>query len=158
MKQIFKFDEIKKLKKLIKGRKVVVVGGCFDVVHLGHLIFLEEAKKRGNFLLIFLESDESIRKNKGEKRPINNQKNRAFFLTKLKIVDGVLCLPEMKNEDYQNLLSELNPSVIAVTEDDKNLESKIREAKLIGAKVVKVTKQIPSQSTSRIIEIITQDL
>ena len=158
MKQIFKINETEKLKKLIEDKKSVVVGGCFDVVHLGHLVFLEEAKKRGNFLLVFLESDESIKESKGEKRPINNQKNRALFLTKLKMVDAIVCLPKMKNDDYQNLLMELKPKIVAVTENDNNFEKKLKQAKLIGARLVKVTKMIPYQSTSRIVEIITQDL
>jgi rfaE bifunctional protein nucleotidyltransferase chain/domain len=135
--------------------KIVVVGGCFDIVHLGHLIFLEKAKAKGDILIVLLESDEDIRKKKGEKRPINNQKNRALFLNKLKMVDYVISLPEMKNKNsYLEILKKIKPNIIAVSEGDENLERKKIQAREIGAKVVKVTKKIPNQSTSRIIEII----
>lgn len=136
-----------------------MVGGCFDVLHLGHIIFLEKAKKMGDKLIVLLESDENIRKNKGNNRPINNQENRAKMLLSLKVVDKVVKLPEMKtNEDYLALIKKIKPSVIAITDGDERVFQKKEQAKLIGAKVVEVTKQIPYQSTSRIVEIIAQDL
>ena len=135
------------------------MGGCFDVLHLGHIIFLEKAKKMGDKLIVLLESDENIRKNKGNNRPINNQENRAKMLLSLKVVDKVVKLPEMKtNEDYLALIKKIKPSVIAITDGDERVFQKKEQAKLIGAKVVEVTKQIPYQSTSRIVEIIAQDL
>jgi len=147
--------QIKKLLHLIRGKKTVLVGGCFDIVHLGHIKFLEKAKKEGNVLIILLESDKNIRKNKGEDRPINNQKNRAEFLTKLKMVDYVVELPEMKkDDDYLKLIKKIKPNVIAVSENDDNLEKKRKQAEKVGAKILVVSKLIPQQSTSRIIEII----
>lgn len=140
-------------KKNIKEKKIVVVGGCFDIVHLGHVMFLEKAKAKGDILIVLLESDENIRKNKGPNRPINNQENRAIFLTKLKMVDRVIKLPEMKNdEDYLEIIKKIKPKIIAVSEQDINLEKKKEQAKQIGAKVLIVSKLIPQQSTSRIIE------
>jgi rfaE bifunctional protein nucleotidyltransferase chain/domain len=145
--------------KIKSKNKIVLVGGCFDVLHLGHIIFLEKAKKMGDKLIVLLESDENIRKNKGNNRPINNQENRAKMLLSLKVVDKVVKLPEMKtNEDYLALIKKIKPSVIAITDGDERVFQKKEQAKLIGAKVVEVTKQIPYQSTSRIVEIIAQDL
>lgn len=149
---------------LIKGRNkkqktTVLVGGCFDVLHLGHIVFLEKAKKLGDELVVLLESDETIRKNKGNNRPINNQENRAKMLMSLKVVDEVVKLPEMKtDEEYFNLIRNIKPSVIAITDGDKRISQKKEQAKTVGAKLVIVTKLIPQQSTSRVIEIITQDL
>jgi D-beta-D-heptose 7-phosphate kinase/D-beta-D-heptose 1-phosphate adenosyltransferase len=126
---------------------------------LGHIVFLEKAKKLGDELVVLLESDETIRKNKGNNRPINNQENRAKMLMSLKVVDEVVKLPEMKtDEEYFNLIRNIKPSVIAITDGDKRISQKKEQAKTVGAKLVIVTKLIPQQSTSRVIEIITQDL
>jgi len=138
---------------MVKDKKIVLVGGCFDIVHLGHLIFLEKAKAKGDILIVLLESDENIRKNKGQNRPINNQKDRAFFLSKLKMVDRVIKLPEMKSDDeYLQIIKKIKPKIIAVSEGDSSLEKKKKQAKEVGAKVVKVSKLIPHQSTSLIID------
>jgi len=138
--------------------KIVLVGGCFDILHVGHIIFLEKAKKLGDKLIILLESDKNIKENKGKNRPINNQKNRALILSKLKMVDEVIKLPYLKKDDYFKIIEKIKPNFIAVSQDDKNLSKKTEQAKLVGAKLVEVTKQIPYQSTSRMVEIITQDL
>ena len=142
-----------------KNDKIVLVGGCFDVLHLGHITFLEKAKKLGDKLIVLLESDENIKKEKGKNRPINNQKNRAKMLMSLKAVDKVIKLPEMKTDgEYVALIKKISPSIIAITDGDKRILQKKEQAKIIGAKLVVVTKLIPQQSTSRVIEIITQDL
>lgn len=158
MKQIINIQNISpdKPESLLnkeRNKKIVLVGGCFDVVHLGHLTFLEKAKEKGDILVILLESDENIKKNKGKNRPINNQENRAEFLTKLKMVDYVIKLPEMKkDEEYLEIIKKINPNVIAVSEKDVNLDKKKEQAKKVGAKLIEVTKTIPQQSTSKIIE------
>jgi rfaE bifunctional protein nucleotidyltransferase chain/domain len=157
MKQIINIKSLSAtpILPLTKGRKnkIVLVGGCFDVMHLGHIFFLEKAKEKGDMLVVLLESDENIKKNKGQNRPINNQENRAVFLTKLKMVDYVIKLPEMKSdEDYLEILKKIKPNIIAVSEGDVGLEKKSKQAKEIGAKVVKVSKLIPHQSTSLIID------
>jgi len=134
-----------------------LVGGCFDIVHLGHLRFLEKAKKQGDILVILLESDENIKKIKGKNRPINNQSNRAEFLTKLKMVDYIIKLPMMKNdEEYLNLVKKIKPKIIAVSEDDKNIVQKRGQARLVGAKLIKVIDLVKQQSTTKIIEVITE--
>jgi rfaE bifunctional protein nucleotidyltransferase chain/domain len=149
---------------LIKGRNrkqktTVLVGGCFDVLHLGHITFLEKAKKLGDKLVVLLESDENIKKDKGHNRPINNQENRAKVLMSLKVVDKVIKLPEMKtDEEYVALVKKISPAIIAITDGDRRTLQKEEQARIVGAKLVKVTKLIPQQSTSRVIEIITQDL
>ena len=141
-----------------KENKTVLVGGCFDILHLGHIIFLKKAKNLGEKLVVLLESDQNIKKNKGNNRPINNQENRAKILESLRMVDQVIKLPEMKTDDeYLKIIKKIKPTIIAVSEHDKNLINKKNQAKLVGAKLVKVTKLIPHQSTSRIIEIITEN-
>lgn len=158
MKQIFEINELKKIQNIIKDKKTVVVGGCFDIVHLGHITFLEKAKNKGELLIVLLESDENIKIKKGTNRPINNQENRAIFLTKLKMVDVIIKIPMMKDSDYLKIIKELKPQIIAVTENDNNLENKQKQAKLVGVKLIVVSKLIPSHSTTRVVEMITQDL
>ncbi|MFA6462623.1 MAG: adenylyltransferase/cytidyltransferase family protein [Candidatus Shapirobacteria bacterium] len=153
MKKPSDFDKIEITSLDRAALKIVLVGGCFDIVHLGHLIFLEKAKAKGDILIVLLESDENIKKNKGQNRPINNQENRAVFLTKLKMVDYVIKLPEMKNdEEYLEIIKKLKPEIIAVSENDNNLEKKMKQANEVGAKVLEVSKSIPHQSTSLIID------
>jgi rfaE bifunctional protein nucleotidyltransferase chain/domain len=157
MKQIIENKKIEKLIKQIGNKKIVLAGGCFDIVHLGHIKFLEKAKKTGEILIIMLESDENIKKIKGQKRPINNQKNRAEFLIKLKMVDWIIKLPEMtKDEDYWEIVKKIKPQIIAVSEGDKNIEKKKKQAKEIGAKLMKVTNLVKQQSTTKIIEVISE--
>jgi rfaE bifunctional protein nucleotidyltransferase chain/domain len=141
-----------------KGNKTVLVGGCFDILHLGHITFLKKAKNLGDKLVVLLESDENIKNNKGNNRPINNQKNRAKILESLKMVDQVIKLPEMKTDDeYLKIIKKIRPTIIAVSENDQNLINKKKQAKLAGAKLIKVTNLIPHQSSSRIIEIIAEN-
>ena len=70
------------------GEKVVFSNGCFDIIHLGHIDYLEKAKALGDKLVIGLNSDHSVKELKGESRPINNQHARARMLAALEFVDG----------------------------------------------------------------------
>lgn len=135
-----------------------MVGGCFDVLHVGHIVFLEEAKKLADKLIILLESDKNIAESKGKNRPINNQSARAEVLSQLRMVDKVISLPYLKkDEEYLEIIQNIKPDFIAVSEGDKNLDKKKEQAKIVGAKVIEVTPTVPYQSSSRIIEIIKQD-
>ncbi len=150
---------IKTAKKLRKeGKRIVLAGGIFDILHVGHIKFLEKAKKKGDVLFVLLESDETARKLKGEKRPINNQRTRALVLSALEAVNYTILLPRMKNDkDYDRLITLIKPMVIAISENDANIKHKKRQAKIIGAKVVSVTAQISNQSTTRLIKIIEEN-
>lgn len=137
-----------------QNRKIVLVGGVFDILHIGHIKFLEKAKEKGNILFVFLESDDTAKKLKGENRPINTQKTRALVLAALETVDYIVLLPKMKNDkDYDKLVTLIKPLVIAVSGNDKNIEHKKRQAKITGAKVLTVTAQISNQSTTRLVTI-----
>ena len=128
----------KPVSPLNKGRShnsVVLVGGCFDILHLGHITFLKKAKNLGEKLVVLLESDQNIQKNKGNNRPINNQENRAKILESLRMVDQVVKLPEMKtDQDYLKIIKKIKPTIIAVTQNDHNLINKENQAKHVGAK------------------------
>lgn len=135
----------------MRDQKVVLVGGCFDIIHPGHVIFLEEARKAGDTLVVLLESDEKVKKLKGVKRPVHAQKERAKVLLSLKSVDHVVMLPKIEDEDsYNNLILKIKPDIIALTKGVDNAHH-IRAAKLVGAKIKYVTKVVGNHSTSRIL-------
>lgn len=130
--------------------KVVLVGGCFDILHLGHIIFLEKARKKGDKLVVLLESDKRVRELKGEGRPIHTQKDRARVLSAIKSVDKIISLPsDMKDGDYDKLVKRIRPSFIATTKGDSNLSHKIRQAKLVGARIVEI-ENIKGLSSSKL--------
>ncbi len=97
-------NEIEELKK--QGKRIVTTNGSFDVLHAAHVHLLEKAKEVGDVLVILLNSDDSIKRNKGEKRPIVSQNERAKMLSALKTVDYVLIFDEDKPI---NLLEKIKP-------------------------------------------------
>lgn len=142
--------EIISIKK--KGKVVVLAGGCFDILHPGHVIFLEKAKKVGNILVVLLESDQKVKELKGVNRPVHTQQERAQVLSALRAVDRVVMLPYMKFEaEYDELIAKIKPDVIAATSKDTNNPYYQRSAKLVGAKIKVVTKIIGNYSTTRLL-------
>lgn len=138
-------------------QKITLVGGCFDILHLGHVRFLQKAKALADVLAVLLESDEKIRLMKGETRPLNSQKVRAEVLTALRVVDYVIMLPKMmENKDYDIAIRKIEPDFIAVTKGDPNMKFKKRTAKLVGARVVSVTDVVGGYSSGKIIKSINQ--
>lgn len=151
-------DAIKLSKKLQKTeKKIILVGGCFDILHLGHIKFLENSKNLGDILFVILESDGSVSRLKGKDRPINNQIQRAQVLSSLSVVDYVVLLPPMKTDrDYDKLITQIEPVFIAATQDDPNISHKIRQAKLVRGKLKIVTKRIKSKSTTKLAKLISK--
>lgn len=87
-----------------EGKKIVFTNGCFDIIHSGHIYYLSEAKKLGDLLIIGLNSDDSVRRLKGNERPINNETDRALVLDSLKFVDYVTIFDEDTPYDLINLI------------------------------------------------------
>lgn len=154
MKKILNYNNLpKEIEKIKQQGSFILVGGCFDILHAGHTEFLKKAKEQGDILLVLLESDESVKKKKGEDRPVNNQNTRAQVLASVKFVDYILPLPHFtENKDYYKLTNVIKPAIIAVTENDPLLNIKQDQAKMVGGKVLEVTKRIPNKSTSQLIE------
>lgn len=150
---IYSLDQLPSLLKQLNFKKLVLVGGCFDLLHLGHIIFLQKSKSKGERLLVLLESDQTIKKLKGEIRPIHTQEVRAQILSELRSVDFVLKLPHFSSDaEYDELIEKLKPSVIATTKGDEYAFHKQRQAKKNGAKLLFVTEPIKDHSTSKIIK------
>ncbi len=89
-------EDFKKIREKLRSenKKLVFTNGCFDILHKGHVSYLKEAKSLGDFLIIGVNSDSSVRKLKGNGRPVNNENDRAFLLDNLKPVDAVLIFHE----------------------------------------------------------------
>ncbi|PIP63581.1 glycerol-3-phosphate cytidylyltransferase [Candidatus Roizmanbacteria bacterium CG22_combo_CG10-13_8_21_14_all_34_12] len=147
---IISYLDIKKNTLIFKNKKSVLVGGCFDLIHYGHLKFLEKAKAQGDFLIVALESDEFIKKNK-RKLQVHHQDERAEILSNLNMVDMIVLLPFFQtNNNYFELVKKISPSIIAVTEGDRQLENKKKQAKLIDAEVKEVVTNLKNFSTRNI--------
>ena len=140
-----------------ENKTIVLLGGCFDILHIGHIVFLEEAKKHGDVIVVLLESDQTITATKGPKRPYNVQVDRAKILSALAVIDYVVLLkPDMDNKAYDNLVFALKPAIIATTSGDVNRHHKERQAELVGAKVIDVTTQIIDKSTTKLIRLLDE--
>ncbi len=131
-----------------EGKKIVFTNGCFDILHQGHVRYLSEAKTCGDYLIVGINSDESIRNIKGNNRPFMTEGARAELLAALCFVDGVVIFTE---EDPLAIIKYLQPHILVKGAD-------WAEDKIIGAEFIKKTggdvkriPLIPNISTSNII-------
>jgi bifunctional protein rfaE, domain II len=136
-----------------QNKKVVFTNGCFDILHSGHVTYLEEAKKLGDILVVGVNSDTSVKKLKGETRPVNSQLDRTFVLNGLKSVDYTVIFEENTPED---LIAFLKPSVHVKGGDYK--KDDLPETKIVesyGGEVV-ILNFVEGKSTTNIINKINQ--
>ena len=149
---ILKTQELNKISDLKSAeQKLVLVGGCFDILHVGHIEFLKKAKKEGDILIVLLESDEKIKKLKGKTRPINTQKTRGKILSNLPFVDYIICLPNFKNNnDYETLVKQIEPDIIALTAGEPVFEWEKDYVNETGGKIVEVIDRIKEHSTTEL--------
>jgi cytidyltransferase-like protein len=133
--------------------KKVLVTGVFDVLHQEHGKFLKAAKKRGDYLIIGIETDNRVKKIKGDSRPINNQNQRKTSLEKLGIADEVFILPSKftRKTDYQKLIKDISPNVLAVSSHSSHLDVKKRIMKECGGELKVVLNHNPKFSSTKII-------
>lgn len=135
--------------ELRRTKKIVFTNGCFDILHAGHVRYLTAAKSFGDVLIVGLNTDESVRRLKGDSRPINNQFDRAEVLLGLKSVDHVIFFGERTAE---NLIAEVKPNVY-VKGGDYTLET-LPEAKIVqsfGGRV-ELVNLVAGHSTTNIVE------
>ena len=137
-------DELKN-----KNKKIIFTNGCFDILHIGHVQYLEKAKSFGDILIIGLNSDLSVKNLKGKNRPINSQSNRAYILAALEVVDYVVIFDE---DTPLELIKLIKPDILVKGSD---YEGK----KVIGSEIAKelrLVEFIQNSSTSEIIKEITK--
>ncbi len=149
-KKIKKIVEIGNIADRLKhqGKKIAFCNGCFDILHMGHIKFLEEAKNQGDILIVGLNSDSSIRKSKGKGRPINREQNRAGLLAALQFVDYVVIFSQ---ENPIKLIQKIRPDVFVNGEEYGKdcIEKKAVEE--CGGRI-HLVKKVPGLSTSKLVE------
>jgi rfaE bifunctional protein nucleotidyltransferase chain/domain len=135
----------------VQGRKLVVTNGCFDLLHRGHVAYLESARELGDALLVGLNSDASVRDLKGPDRPVNSEDDRAVVLAALECVDRVCIFTERTALGF---LAAVQPDVYAkggdYTLDTINQDERRLVEKLGGQ--VAVVPGAPGKSTTRLLE------
>ena len=143
--------EIVKLQK--DGKRVVFTNGVFDILHIGHLTYLEEAGNLGDILVVGVNSDASVKVNKGDKRPINSEKNRAYVLLGTKFVNYAVIFDEKTPE---KLLDILKPDVHVKGGDYKKED--LPETKIVEGNggEVKILSFVDNVSTTQIINKIIE--
>ena len=110
-------DNIDFLNSLrVDGKKIVFTNGCFDIIHVGHIRDLSKAKELGDILIVGLNSDESVKKLKGDNRPINSFEDRAILLSSLRFVDSVIMF---KEQTPDNLIKKIVPDILVKGGDYK---------------------------------------
>jgi D-glycero-beta-D-manno-heptose 1-phosphate adenylyltransferase len=147
--------ELVEIRKQLKSekKKVVFTNGCFDLIHSGHVDYLIKAKALGDILIVALNTDASVRRIKGEKRPILFQDERAFIMSNLKPVDYVTFFEE---DTPKEIIEELIPDVLVKGADwapDKIVGKDAVEA---AGGEVKAIEFVNNQSTSMIIQSIIE--
>ena len=153
MSNIKSRKEIKKIREQLKeqNKKVVFTNGCFDLIHSGHVDYLLKAKEMGDVLILALNTDESIKRIKGEKRPILKQDERAFIVSNLKPVDYVTFFDE---DTPAEIINDLIPDILVKGADWAINKIVGREVVELNRGVVKTIQFVNDQSTSNIIKII----
>jgi D-beta-D-heptose 7-phosphate kinase/D-beta-D-heptose 1-phosphate adenosyltransferase len=155
MNSSISLSEIKAIRSKLKaeGKKIVFTNGVFDLIHAGHVNYLSKAKNLGDVLIVGLNSDDSVKRIKGDKRPILKQDERAFILSNLKPVDYVIFFDE---DTPEKLISEIIPDILVKGADwaiEKIVGKDVVEKN--GGRVMNI-EFINDQSTSKIIDLIVQ--
>lgn len=124
--KIYSLDALINKRKEWKDQKVVFTNGCFDILHLGHVDYLEKAASKGDKLIVALNTDASVSKLKGPTRPVNNENARARIIAALAFVDAVIFFSE---DTPLSLIKQLKPDILV-----KGSDYKI--SNIVGANIV----------------------
>lgn len=155
--KIVTIDTLQKMIKVweLSGQKIVFTNGCFDIIHPGHIAILTAAAEQGNRLIVGLNTDASVKRLKGEERPINDENARAIVLSALAFVDAVVLFDE---DTPYTLIQKIQPDVL-VKGGDYKIET------IVGADIVQqkggtvfIVPTIPNNSTTEIVGKILKQL
>ncbi len=131
------------------GKKIVFTNGCFDIIHAGHIDYLQKARALGDYLILGLNTDSSVRKLKGETRPINHELDRAFVLSAMQCVD---CIVLFSEDTPIDLIETIKPNIL-VKGGDYTIDT------IVGAKEtiarggqVEIIPFLEGRSSSAVIE------
>lgn len=153
-----KIKSLEKLKKIVsslkkKGKRIVFTNGCFDILHYGHVKYLQEAKKKGDCLVVGINSDASVRKIKGSRRPIVKEKDRLSIIAALESVDYVACFNQTTP---LKIIKTLKPDLL-IKGSDWNKEDIVgKDIVLSYGGRVQTVKLVKDRSTTDIIKKIAR--
>lgn len=146
--KILSVEALPLLRKQLENKIIVLGTGCFDILHIGHLYFLEEAAKQGDILVIGVNSDRAIKIMKGNTRPIIPEGERTKLISAFECVDYVFVYDDTTAKDY---ILRLRPHVFVIGEGSvKSYPDECEATKKIGARL-HIIRRIPSTSTTSII-------
>ncbi|OPY13603.1 MAG: Bifunctional protein HldE [Syntrophus sp. PtaU1.Bin005] len=140
-------DNVDELRR--QGKKIAFTNGCFDILHVGHTRYLRQAREKGDVLILALNSDASVRRIKGEKRPLIPQDERAELLSCLEFVDYVTLFDE---STPLNLILYLKPDVLIKGGDWPEDQVVGRREVLSWGGTVSIIPEIPGASTTNIVD------
>ena len=147
-------DEVIQNEKRL-GKKIVLTSGCFDIIHMGHILYLEEAKSLGDILIVAINSDISVKCLKGEQRPILDEKQRLRIIAELKSVDYSYLFD---GANIANDILQISPDVFVIGEESvAEFPEEVQAAHQVDSEVY-VIKRAHEFSTSEIIKRIRRDL
>ena len=155
--KIIPWDKLPEWRAALRasGKKLVVTNGCFDLLHLGHVTYLETARQQGDVLLVGLNGDSSVRQLKGHDRPLNSESDRAAVLAALQSVDGVCIFSERTATRF---LSAAQPDIY-VKGGDYTLDTldpdERRTVEQAGGKIV-IIPFVPGKSTTELLKKISR--
>jgi rfaE bifunctional protein nucleotidyltransferase chain/domain len=155
--KILTADSLKSWREKLRasGKQLVATNGCFDLLHLGHVTYLNEARALGDALLVGVNADASVRQLKGEGRPINTENDRAAVLAALQMVDAVFIFPEKSATKF---LERVHPDIY-VKGGDYTIETLNQEERRLvenaGGKIV-ILPIVPGKSTTSLVEKISR--
>jgi rfaE bifunctional protein nucleotidyltransferase chain/domain len=148
-----KLHRLEELSELVRGKKVVLTNGCFDILHVGHVRYLQEARALGEVLVVAINSDSSMRQIKDSGRPILSQEERVALVSALRCVDYVVVFDE---PDVSRVLDLLRPSIHAKGTDYTEQTVPERHKVLSYGGAVRITGDPKNHSTRDIIERILE--
>lgn len=143
-KKIVDYSELKALGKSYRNRDMTVVytTGCYDILHLGHIVHFNYCKKQGDVLVVSIGNDKTLRDLKGPSRPINPEVFRARMIAALELVDHVIISEEHGIMDHSKQVELLRPDVYVVPITDKYLDQKTELVESNGGKI-KTCRRLP---------------
>jgi len=143
-KKIIKYKDLNRLRQRAKkeGKTISFTSGCYDILHLGHVIHFNYCKSLADILVVTIGNDKTIRELKGNGRPINNERFRSRLLAALEIVNYVVISEEFGKMDHKESMKLLKPDIFVVNATDSAISEKRELAESIGIKFV-ACKRLP---------------
>lgn len=156
-----KFNELEKIRKKHKEQKIIFCSGCFDLVHAGHVLFLEDCKKHGDILVVMVGSDAVLRRDKGEGRPVMNEHLRMKLIDSFKPVDYTFLDEILPGNPYalrliDMALEKLKPDAYVINKDAYDIPYRENFSKKRGVPLIILDRTAPPEfdgvSTTKIIQ------